>query len=170
MRMRLWEKSSECSSILSKILFGPLQFCQETCFYRSFFFFFIVPTSETLEPTLKASSFHNQQMEMSRFLAGTDARGSFCVAQLVERNYLRSCSRTFTRVPILFLGWIEAWVFIILRSPIFLPARAAPAAYGSSQARGLLGAVAAGLHHSHSNRGSEPCLRPTPQLRAMLDP
>ena len=29
--------------------------------------------------------------------------------------------------------------------------RAATAAYGSSQARGQIGAIAAGLHHSHSN-------------------
>ncbi len=35
---------------------------------------------------------------------------------------------------------------------------AAPTAYGGSQARGLIGAVAAGLHHSHSNAGSEPRL------------
>jgi len=46
----------------------------------------------------------------------------------------------------------------------FLPARlprlfrAAPAAYGSSQARGLIGAVAAGLRQSHSNTRSELCL------------
>ena len=33
--------------------------------------------------------------------------------------------------------------------------RAAPVAYGGSQARGPIGAVAAGLHHSHSNSGSE---------------
>ena len=32
--------------------------------------------------------------------------------------------------------------------------RAEPAAYGGSQARGLIGAVAAGLHKSHSNTGS----------------
>jgi len=38
----------------------------------------------------------------------------------------------------------------------FLFFRAAPKAYGGSQARGLIGAVAAGLHHSHSNGGSEP--------------
>ena len=42
-------------------------------------------------------------------------------------------------------------------------------AYGGSQARGLIGAVASGLHHSHSNAGSEPHLQPTPQLTAMLD-
>ena len=45
---------------------------------------------------------------------------------------------------------------------------ATPAAYGGSQARGLIGAVAAGLRLSHSNAGSEPCLQPTPQLTAML--
>ena len=52
----------------------------------------------------------------------------------------------------------------------FVFSRAAPAAYGGSQARGLIGAVAAGLHHSHSNAGSQPSLRPTPQLMAMPDP
>ena len=36
--------------------------------------------------------------------------------------------------------------------------RSASAAYGGSQARGLIRAVAAGLRHSHSNSGSEPCL------------
>ena len=48
--------------------------------------------------------------------------------------------------------------------------RAAPAAHGSSQARDRIGAAAAGLHHSHSNVGSEPHLQPTPQLMAMPDP
>ena len=37
---------------------------------------------------------------------------------------------------------------------VFCPFRAAPTAYGRSQPRGLIGAVAAGLHHSHSNAGS----------------
>ena len=48
--------------------------------------------------------------------------------------------------------------------------RAALEAYGGSQAWGQVGAVAAGLHHSCSNAGSEPHLRPTPQLTAMPDP
>ena len=47
---------------------------------------------------------------------------------------------------------------------------AAPAAYGGSQARGPIGAVATGLHQSHSYAGSEPSLRPTPQLMATPDP
>ena len=42
--------------------------------------------------------------------------------------------------------------------------------YGGSQARGLIGAVATGLCHSHSNAGSKPSLQPTPVLTAILDP
>ena len=49
----------------------------------------------------------------------------------------------------------------------FFAFRAAPSAYGGSQARGLIGAVAASLYQSHSNAGSELHLRPTPQLTAI---
>ena len=48
--------------------------------------------------------------------------------------------------------------------------KATPVAYGSSQAKGLIRAVATKLCHSHSNAGSEPCLRPIPQLMAMPHP
>ena len=48
--------------------------------------------------------------------------------------------------------------------------RAAPAAYGGSQAVGRIRAVAAGLRHNHSNAGSELHLQPTTQLTAMPDP
>ena len=48
--------------------------------------------------------------------------------------------------------------------------RATPEAYGSSQARGGIGAAAAGLWHSHSNSVSEPRLRPIQQLMATPDP
>ena len=40
--------------------------------------------------------------------------------------------------------------------------RAVPPAYGGCQARGPIGATAAGLHHSHSNIRSELRLWPTP--------
>ena len=43
---------------------------------------------------------------------------------------------------------------------LFCLFRATPAAYGGFQARGWIGAVA-GLHHSHSNARSKPCLWPT---------
>ena len=42
--------------------------------------------------------------------------------------------------------------------------RATPMAYGGSQARGPIRAVAAGLRHSHRNTGSKLRLWPTPQL------
>ena len=44
--------------------------------------------------------------------------------------------------------------FVLLLS-FFCLFRAAPAAYASSQARGRIGTVAAGLHHSRSNVGSD---------------
>ena len=53
---------------------------------------------------------------------------------------------------------------------LFAISWATPAAYGSSQARGLIGAVATGLRQSHSNAGSKPRLQPMPQLTATLDP
>ena len=43
---------------------------------------------------------------------------------------------------------------------IFVFSRATSAAYGGSQARGPIGPAAAGLHHSHSNAGSELRLHP----------
>ena len=53
---------------------------------------------------------------------------------------------------------------------IFCLFGAAPMAYGGSQARGGIGTIAAGLHHSHSNTGSKMRLQPTLQLTATLDP
>ena len=47
---------------------------------------------------------------------------------------------------------------------------AAPVAYGSSWARGRIQAAVAGLHHSHSNKGSEQYIQPMPQFVAKLDP
>ena len=63
------------------------------------------------------------------------------------------------------------YLFIYLFICVFLPFLwPLPAAYGGSEARGLIGAVAAGLHQSHSTAGSEPRIRPTAQLMAMPDP
>ena len=59
------------------------------------------------------------------------------------------------------MNWLFCWVFFFY----FLAA-----AYGSSQARGRIGAVAAGLLHSHSNAKFELHLQPTPQLTATPDP
>ena len=40
--------------------------------------------------------------------------------------------------------------------------RSVPAAFGGSQARGRIAAVATGLYHSHGNARFEPHLPPTP--------
>ena len=56
------------------------------------------------------------------------------------------------------------------RSFSFFFFRVTPAAYGGFQAKGQIGTVATGLHHSQSNTGSEPHLRSTPQLMETLDP
>ena len=53
---------------------------------------------------------------------------------------------------------------------VFCLCRATPVAFGGSQARGPIGAVATGLYHSYSYGGSEPLLQPTPQLTAVPDP
>ena len=62
------------------------------------------------------------------------------------------------------------FIIIINLFIYFANSWAAPAAYGGSQARGPIGAIAASLYHSHRHAGSEPCLQPTPQLPAMPDP
>ena len=51
-------------------------------------------------------------------------------------------------------------VFLFFLLSFFSPGllRAAPMAYGSSQAKGQIRAAAAGLHYSHSNSKSECCL------------
>ena len=60
----------------------------------------------------------------------------------------------------------HCWVFFFF----LVFSRATLVAHGGPQARGLIGAVVAGLHQSHSNAGSEPRLRPTPQLMTTPDP
>ena len=69
--------------------------------------------------------------------------------------------------PLILISFFILFYFIFFVFLLFL--WAAPAAYGGSQARGRIGAVATGLLQSHSNAGSEPLLQPTPELTATLD-
>ena len=65
------------------------------------------------------------------------------------------------------------FLIIIITFPnllFFLFFRAALVAYGGSQDWGPIGATTAGLHHSHTNMGSELNLQPTPQPTATRDP
>ena len=57
---------------------------------------------------------------------------------------------------------LNLFLFYFIFFIFFCLFRAAPVAYGGSQARGLIGATDANLHHSHSNTKSEPHLWPTP--------
>ena len=66
-------------------------------------------------------------------------------------------------ISLLFLSF---FLFLFLSFVLF---RATLVAYGGSQARGLIGAVATGLRQSLSNGGSELRLQPTPQLTATPD-
>ena len=68
-----------------------------------------------------------------------------------------------------FFLWRERQWYQPLSFSFFL-LRAAPTAYGSSQAGGRIGAVAAGLYLSHDNAGSEPHVCLAPWLMATLDP
>ena len=72
-------------------------------------------------------------------------------------------------VTIGFGGFVFPYCYFFIIS-LFLLFRAAPASYGSLQARDQIRAVAAGLHNSHSNARSEPSLQPTPHLVATPDP
>uniref|UniRef100_A0A8D1PF60 RRM domain-containing protein n=1 Tax=Sus scrofa TaxID=9823 RepID=A0A8D1PF60_PIG len=77
------------------------------------------------------------------------------------QTYASSANRVTAAVAFFFC--------FVLFSCLFAISWAAPGAYGGSQARGPIGAVAAGLCQSHSNTGSEPRLQPTPQLTATPD-
>ena len=81
-------------------------------------------------------------------------------------------NKTLTTVPFLWLQKNFNYTCGLHYIFFFCLFRAAPMAYGGSQARGRIRTTAAGLRdsHGHSNAGSEPCLQPTPQLMATLDP
>ena len=70
-----------------------------------------------------------------------------------------------------FISFYFIYLFFVFLSFVVVVAIswAAPAAYGGSQARGRIRAVATSLRQSHSNAGSEPRLQPTPQLTATPD-
>ena len=62
------------------------------------------------------------------------------------------------------------WYDIVLFYFFAFIFRAAPVAYGSSRAKGQIGALASGLCQSYGNTGSESYLWATPQLVVMPDP
>ena len=71
---------------------------------------------------------------------------------------------------LLFACFLSRFFVELKKKFFFCLFRVASVAYGGSQARGQIRAVAAGLCHNHSNARSKPCLRRTPQLMATPDP
>ena len=77
------------------------------------------------------------------FLCDFDLSGKKAYSKFMEgrpEDFLRYCGHKWE---------VKGRVFFF-----FVFFRAAPVAHGGSQARGLSGAAAAGLSHSHSNVGS----------------
>ena len=70
----------------------------------------------------------------------------------------------------LYSGKTEKILDYIFLFCLFAISWAAPTAYVGSQAQGRIGATAASLCHSHRHATPGPCLQPTPQLTATLDP
>ena len=96
---------------------------------------------------------------------------------LVVMVYYCFCQMSALEDPGYRIQWVSSTVrshcniyLFIYSFVIFVFSSAAPRAYGGSQARGLIGAVASHLCQSYSNSGSEPHLQPTPQLTATPDP
>ena len=99
--------------------------------------------------------------------------------------YWLSCIRTVRKLTLTKRNQLDDrpyWDFMFLQVLIFsffflfflffflCLFRAVLAAYGNSQARGRIGAAAAGLHHSHGNARSKLDLRLIPQLTATPKP
>ena len=96
---------------------------------------------------------------------------SFEIKEIISKGGWQILSQWEDRVRLeltMLIGcsYKEGFVFVF----VFCLYRAAPAAYGGSQARGLIEATAAGLHQSHSNTRSKLRLQPTVQLTATPDP
>ena len=60
----------------------------------------------------------------------------------------------------IFILFYYLFIYLFIFFGLFAFSRAAPEAYGGSQARSRIGAVAAGLCYSHSNMESELRLQP----------
>ena len=97
--------------------------------------------------------------------------GTYCKSsQTINIQVVNGVIELLLLLLFTYLGFYLHFTLFFIYLSIFLLFRAAPAADGSSQARGWIGAVAAGLHHSHGNTGSQLYLRPMPQLMATPDP
>ena len=111
--------------------------------------------SVTIQPSYRIAQYRASQTALQQMPSGISNKGGSGIGSSGGTTLRNWRSRCFC-----FFGFF----FLLFR--VTLVAR------GGSQARDLIGAVAASLHHSHSHShvGSKPHLRPTPQLMATLYP
>ena len=118
-----------------------------------------------LKPLSKARNQTNIFMDTSR----VHYHWAYKIIWFTSKNFI-SLTIFDSWGPNICIQWMFNKVFSFLSFFFFLffffwLFRATPIAHRDSQARvKLIRAAAAGLHHVHSNTGSEPCLQPTPQL------
>ena len=70
----------------------------------------------------------------------------------VSDSWSRVCFSNMSQLMLMLMLLVQGPLYLFIF--YFAFSRAAPAAYGGSQAKGLIRAVAAGLCHSHSNARS----------------
>ena len=73
-------------------------------------------------------------------------------------SYQKYTSSNFSTSLLILIFYL---IHSLINFLLFCLFRTAPVAYEGSQARGRIRAIVAGLRHSHSNSGSEPCLQST---------
>ena len=93
-------------------------------------------------------------------------------SEIISRTYIVKIQLIYNVVPISAIQQSDSTIYIYTFLFIFMYLffRDAPMVYEGSQARGPIRAVAASLHHSHSNAGSKPHLQCTPRLTETPDP
>ena len=106
---------------------------------------------------VKISSLSKIKLDFNKRLHLNSTAGKKCKTECHDGKIYGELARVFFCLFVCFLFFVFAF------------SRATHVAYGGSQAKGLIRAVAAGLYHSHSNGGSKPRLRPTPPLMSMPD-
>ena len=84
-----------------------------------------------------------------------------CVFGIISKKIIAKSNVVKLLLTVFFFFFFFFFFFCL-----FAISWATPTAYGGSQARGRIGAIATGLRQNHSNAGSEPHLQPTPQLMA----
>ena len=153
---------------ISLSLYIYIHISMDICLFPCFGYLNNVAMNTGVHSSLRDSDFTSSVYTFRGGIAGSYGRSI--------SNFLRTCHTVPIYIPTngaqsslnsvssptrvsLFLYQIVFFHFLFLFYFIlFLLFRAALMAYGDAQARGPIGATAVGLHHSHSNAGTESCL------------